>query len=134
LLPAPALAQGNGFYNNQLPGAQGSVEDESMPGDKKNKGSSSAPGGDYTQDEKRMQNKFKEKVAHAKDLINRGDHMMKAAGNANSKDYKKGKIFKEIGERDLAELEANNPFPKPDKPDKPTKAGAAKSEAEKKEL
>jgi hypothetical protein len=31
-------------------------------------------------------------------------------------------------------LEANNPFPKPDKPDKPTKAGAAKSEAEKKEL
>jgi len=55
LLPAPVLAQGNGFYNNQLPGAQGVVEDESMPGDKKNKGSTSAPGGDYTEDEKRMQ-------------------------------------------------------------------------------
>jgi len=127
LSPLPALSQNPGF---QLPGQVGNIEDESMPGDKKVKTPTSG-GSDYTEDEKRMQKKYKEKVRNAKELIDKGDHMMKGSA-ANSKDYKKGKIFKEIGERELAELEANNPFPKSDK-DKPAKAGA-KSEADKKEL
>jgi hypothetical protein len=131
VLPLPVLAQANGFYNNQLPGAQGVVEDESMPGDKKNK--LSPAGGDYTPDEKRVQDKYKAKVRSAKDLVAKGEHMMKASENPNSKEYKKGKIFKEIGEKDLADLEQNNPFPKSDKPAKAGKTGAM-SDAEKKEL
>jgi hypothetical protein len=119
-------AQGGlgGMYNGQPPGAQGAVEDEKFPGDKPN----SKPGGDYTEDEKRMQKKYKSRIAHDKDLIARGEHMMKS--DPKGKDYKKGKVWKEIGEKDLAEMEANNPFPKPDKPDKPSKG---KSD-EKKEL
>ena len=78
--------------------------------------------GDFTDDEKRMQKKYKGKIAHAKDLIDQGDNMMKSAkGNTNNKDYKKGKILKEIGEKTLAELQANNPFPEKEKPGKAVK-------------
>jgi hypothetical protein len=122
------LAQGGlgGMYGGQPPGAQGVVEDEKFPGDKPG---GSKPGGDYTEDEKRMQKKYKARIAHDKDLIARGEHMMKS--DPKGKDYKKGKVWKEIAEKDLAELEANNPFPKPEKQDKPSKA---KADTEKKEL
>ena len=68
--------------------------------------------GDFTGDEKRMQKKYKDNINNAKGLIAKGERMMKDSGN-NQKDanYKKGKIFKEIGEKSLAELKANNPFP-----------------------
>jgi hypothetical protein len=67
---------------------------------------------DFTGDEKRMQKKYKSNLAHAQEIINKGERMMKSAGdNVNNPRYKKGKIFKEIGEKSLAELKANNPFP-----------------------
>ncbi len=68
-------------------------------------------GTDFTGDEKRMQKKYKSNIAHANSLINRGAQMMKSSENNHSSSvYKKGKIFKEIGEKRLAELKANNPF------------------------
>jgi hypothetical protein len=67
---------------------------------------------DFTGDEKRMQKKYKSNITNAEHLILRGTNMMKGAGNnTNSPIFKKGKILKEIGEKSLAELKANNPFP-----------------------
>jgi hypothetical protein len=73
-----------------------------------NSGMPSAPAGDYTSDEKRVQKKFKSSLDHARKLIAKGESMMKSKAE---KEAKKGKILKEIGERRLAELRANNPFP-----------------------
>ena len=67
---------------------------------------------DFTGDEKRMQKKYKDNIGNAQRLIVRGNNMMKSAGsNVNSPNYKKGKILKEIGEKSLTDLKANNPFP-----------------------
>ena len=63
------------------------------------------PSGDYTDDEKRMQKKYRGNIARAKDLISKGEGMMKSAGK-DDKTYKKGKILKETGERWLTELKA----------------------------
>ncbi len=71
--------------------------------------------GDFTDDEKRMQKKYKEKIRHAKSLIEKGELMMKKGEGKDDKAFKKGKVFKQIGERELAELQANNPFPDKDK-------------------
>lgn len=137
-MTTPALAQGNFFGNNGItpPGAVGNVDgdDNGNSSSNSSKSSSSSPspgmasgnsnGGDYTSDEKRMQNKYKDNVKHAKALIAKGESMMKNAnGNVNHKEYKKGKIYKEIGEKSLADLTSNNPFPEVEKP---VKAGKAK--------
>ncbi|CAN5436348.1 hypothetical protein BH10CYA1_BH10CYA1_37400 [soil metagenome] len=140
----PALAQGN-FFNSggstTPPGAVGNADPDDNGASSSSSSGSSKPspgmaqgnssGGDYTSDEKRMQAKYKANVRHAKGLIEKGDSMMKAAnGNTNHKDYKKGKLFKEIGEKSLADLSANNPFPEAEKP---VKAGKPK-DANKQEL
>jgi hypothetical protein len=119
-----ASAQGSlgGMYGGQPPGAQGVVEDEKFPGDKQGL----KPGVDLTKDEIRVRDKYKARIARDKDLIARGEHMMKS--DPNSKDYKKGKVLKNIGEKDLAELEANNPFLKAEDPDKMTKGKFEKKE------
>ncbi len=133
---APALAQGNFFGGGGTttpPGAIGNVDGDDN-GNSSSSASSSKPspgmaqgssnGGDYTSDEKRMQAKYKANVKHAKGLIEKGESMMKSCnGNTNHKDYKKGKIWKEIGEKSLADLSANNPFPEAEKP---VKAGKSK--------
>lgn len=84
--------------------------------------------GDFTDDEKRMQKKYQEKIRHAKSLIEKGETMMKRGEGKDDKAFKKGKVFKQIGERELAELQANNPFP-----DKDKKAGQAKGEGSEKQ-
>jgi hypothetical protein len=146
---APAFAQGSNMFSGQggapitPPGAIGNIENDEIGSPTKDSakskpspgmaGAGGQAGGDYTADEKRMQKKFKGNVQHAKDLIEKGESMMKSAkGNTSHKDYKKGKIVKEIGEKTLTELQANNPFPEPEKP---VKAGAkGKDDATKKEL
>lgn len=72
--------------------------------------SNPGPSSDVTADEKRMQKKYKANMNHLKDLIAKGEAMMKSAHDQNDKAYKKGRIFKEIGEKQLAEMQANNPF------------------------
>lgn len=100
----PALAQAeDSFFGTNVPagGAQPAnpYADPSMPK------------GDFTSDEKRMQKKFRASLKHARNLISKGEKMMQGSGNkTDSKEYKKGKIFKEIGEKQLAELQANNPL------------------------
>lgn len=69
------------------------------------------PSGDYSEDEKRMQKKYKQSIVHAKDLIAKGEEMVKKGEDKrDSRMMKKGHIFKEIGEKQLAELQNNNPF------------------------
>ena len=69
------------------------------------------PQGDFTSDEKRMQKKYKASIQNAKSLIAKGDKMMEAGQRGHKdKEFKKGKILKEIGERQLSELSANNPL------------------------
>jgi hypothetical protein len=111
----PAVAAGpNDFFGSSMP--QGQMSDpSSAPGQFATPGQAKAADmlngagpGDYTDDEKRMQKKYKVSVSHAKGLIAKGDRMMKSP---DQKESKKGKILKEIGEKRLAELEANNPIP-----------------------
>jgi hypothetical protein len=55
-----------------------------------------------------MQKKSKAMAVHVKGLIERGERMMKdGQAHHNDKEYKKGKILKEIGEKQQAELKAS---------------------------
>lgn len=104
-----ACAQVNNFFGANLPTADGATN--LTPGQSLSPYENNSPQGSYTDDEKRMQKKFQISIKHAKSTIAKGEKMM--AGKApDSKEYKKGKIFKEIGEKQLAELEANNPVKK----------------------
>ncbi len=115
-LNAPAsLAGPNDFFGGgaQLPGGPPGGTD---PG----AGYTPPPGGsgagrpDFTDDEKRMRRKYKAQVKHVKEIIAKGTNMIKDGEKRHDpKAIKKGKIFKEIGQKQLAELEANNPFPTP---------------------
>ncbi len=114
----PAEAGPNDFFGSSMP--QGGLpnnppSDISAPSQFTTPGQAKAADmlngagpGDYTDDEKRMQKKYKVSVNHAKGLIAKGERMMKSP---DQKESKKGRIVKEIGEKRLAELEANNPIP-----------------------
>lgn len=113
-LPFAAAAQTNDFFGGSLPGG-GPLPAGGYPQSPQAQAADVARSNlpaDYTDDEKRMQRKYRASISHAKGLIAKGDRMMKAGeGGKNDKDFKKGKVLKEIGERRLAELEANNPLP-----------------------
>lgn len=66
---------------------------------------------DYSTDEKRMQKKYREMLKHCELLVAKGDKMMKGAHSPQDKNYKKGKVLKEIGEKQLADFKANSPLP-----------------------
>jgi uncharacterized glyoxalase superfamily protein PhnB len=111
----PVMAGPNDFFGSTMPAGQmadphGTSNQFTTPGQAKAAEQLNAGGGpgDYTDDEKRMQKKYKASVSHAKGLIAKGDKMMKSPV---PKESTKGKILKEIGEKRLAELEANNPIP-----------------------
>jgi len=118
----PSFSQANNFFGsngasqinpNQL-GNTGREDDGAAgPGIPAMNGALPPPapaGGDYSKDEKRMQVKYRGNLHHAQDLIKQGDAMMAKAGNKESKEYKKGKVLKAIGEKSLADLKAGNPF------------------------
>ena len=70
--------------------------------------------GDFTDDEKRVQRKWQDRIANDHRLIDRGERMMRGAhNNPKDKEYQKGKVMKSIGEKDLAEMKSNSPFPTP---------------------
>jgi hypothetical protein len=110
-----ALAQNN-FFGNSLPNGPGGLS--GGPVDERDRlgVQGSTPGGgpgpaDFTEDEKRMRRKYKANMAHCRDLISKGEKMMKDGEGKDDKAYKKGKILKDIGEKQLADLQANSPFP-----------------------
>src|SRR5271168_28226 len=121
--PLPSFSQANNFFGsngasqvnpNQL-GNTGREDDGAAgPGIPAMNGALPTPapsGGDYSQDEKRMQVKYRGNLRHAQDLIKQGDAMMtKAGNNKDDKNYKKGKVLKAVGEKSLADLKASNPF------------------------
>ncbi len=111
----PGIAGPNDFFGSAMPAGQladpnGNAGQFTTPGQSKASDMLNQTNpGDYTDDEKRMQKKFKRSISHARGLIAKGERMMKSV---DQKESKKGKILKEIGEKRLAELEANNPNPK----------------------
>jgi hypothetical protein len=118
----PALSQNNFFGSNpganinpnQMGSSKGEDDGAAGPGLPIMNGALPPPapaGGDYTQDEKRMQKKYHGNLRHAQDLVRQGEAMMKQAGNnKEDKNDKKGKVLKEIGEKSLGDLKAGNPF------------------------
>lgn len=120
LLLAPctsAIAGGpNDFFGGAVPGAASDAADKAAAGG----------GGDYTEDEKRMQKKFKGNMQHARDLIKKAEQMIAAGTKAHDdKLIKKGKILKEIGEKNVSSLEENNPFGHKDLQDKSASKSAS---------
>lgn len=107
----PAFAGANDFFGTTVPEGARAASTQVRQQPVNPYADPTVPQGDFTMDEKRMQKKFKGSIAHAKELIAKGDKMM-AVGKKGSKDkeFKKGKIIKEIGEKQLAELTANNPL------------------------
>jgi hypothetical protein len=107
----PALAGSNDFFGTTVPEGTGKGAAQARQQTVNPYADPAVPQGDFTSDEKRMQKKYKGSIAHAKGLISKGEKMMEL-GKRGSKDkeFKKGKIIKEIGERQLAELTANNPI------------------------
>ena len=103
--PANAAASGNIGGPND--GAQGAGQVGSQGGFKDSLGTN-VPQGEYSADEKRVQKKYKSNLASARKLVAKGEEMMRSK---DEKQAKKGKIIKDIGERRIAELKANNPFP-----------------------
>jgi hypothetical protein len=130
----PAIAGDNSFFGANAGGSnnQSSADvDETnmhagMPG--LTTPPAMPPSGDYTDDEKRMQRKYRGNIAHAKELISKGEGMMKSSGK-DDKTFKKGKILKETGEKWLAELKANDPYAG----DKPVSSGTDTKETKSKE-
>ena len=115
MMAQPALAGPNDFFGGSVP-SSGPAGDP-LAGPAAN--IAPPPGVDFSDDEKRMQKRYKARMQHAKDLISKGTRMMKdGESKHNNKIFKKGEIFKKIGEKDLAELQANNPFPATSQPKK----------------
>jgi hypothetical protein len=121
VLASGALAQSssqNDFFGSGLPNTQqvppAPASSTAAPTASPASGLVPAPTGngasptDFSQDEKRMQKKSKEMAIHIKDLIEKGDRMMKdGKAHNNKKEYRKGEIFKEIGEKQQAALKAS---------------------------
>lgn len=118
---APAFAGPNDFFGGSAPINVGNAG--VSPGDPTAAppGAATAaqqlgamPGGnpEFTDDEKRMRKKYKSNIASAQRLILKAVAMVKLGEKTgDQKSVKKGKILQEIGERRLAELKANSPFP-----------------------
>ena len=108
MIAQPALAGPNDFFGGSVP-SSGPINDP-LAGPAAN--IAPPPGVDFSDDEKHMQKRYKARMQHAKELIAKGTKMMKEGESKhNDKIFKKGDIIKKIGEKDLAELQANNPFP-----------------------
>ncbi|MBS1992798.1 MAG: hypothetical protein JSS86_24305 [Cyanobacteria bacterium SZAS LIN-2] len=117
---APALAQSassqvNDFFGSNLPNQQLKSPDDSSTTKAASPSSGLVPAPtsngasptDFTADEKRVQKKIKEMDKHIRGLIEKGDRMMKdGQARKDDKMFKKGKILKDIGEKQLAERKA----------------------------
>ena len=102
---------------NTPPGAIGTVDGDDGTARHSDKPSKSSSGGgsgagpngtDYTDDEKRMQGRYSGDLEQQKKNIEKGERMMKSH---DPKVAKKGALFKQIGEKELARLKEANPFP-----------------------
>lgn len=104
----PAIAGPNDFFGSAVPNA---ATGSGQPEEANPYAETPMPEGDFTEDEQRMQKRFKEKVKHAKNLLEKGKKMVEDGQKKNNKKMiSRGKIFAEIGERELKALAANNPL------------------------
>ncbi len=105
-----ALAQDyNGFFGSSMPEGANPGADAAQAAATRQL---PAGGGDYTDDEKRMQKKYRASVRHAQKLVAKAEALIEQGKKGeNDKLLKKGKILKEIGTKRLEELKVNNPFP-----------------------
>lgn len=114
------IANPNDFFGSSIPTVGGAADPGSnVQGAASSSASeltpqspSSSGQNDYTDDEKRMQKKYKFALKHAQALIARADKMIKdGESRKDNKMLKKGQILKGIGERTLENLKASNPLP-----------------------
>lgn len=104
----PAIAGPNDFFGSAVPNA---AAGSGQPEEANPYAETPMPEGDFTEDEQRMQKKFKDRVKHAKNLLEKGKKMVEEGEKKNNKKMvSRGKIFAEIGERELKALAANNPL------------------------
>ena len=67
---------------------------------------------DLTQDEKRMQKKYKANMHAASDLVAKAEKMiLDGTKKKDDKSIKKGQVLKLVAEKRLNELKQNNPLP-----------------------
>lgn len=101
----PAIAGPNDFFGTAVPNAAGAAPEPNPYAD------TPMPEGDFTEDEQRMQKRYKARVKHAKNVLAKGKKLIATGQKKNNKKLiKKGQIFVDIGERELKELAANNPL------------------------
>ena len=104
--PNPCLAGPNDFFGTAVPSGTTAQPQEANP-----YADTPMPEGDFSEDERRMQKRFKSKVKHAKNLVAKGKKLIETGKKKNNKKMiTKGKIFLDIGERELKQLAANNPL------------------------
>ena len=102
----PALAGPNDFFGTAVPSDTSAQPEEVNP-----YASTPMPEGDYSEDERRMQKKFKSRVQHAKNLISKGEKLIERGKSKNDKKLvSRGQIFVDIGNRELKQLAENNPL------------------------
>ena len=108
-ISAPAFAGPNDFFGGTIPGGDPNAP---PPGAAAAAQQVQAGAAEFTDDEKRMRKKYRANIDSAQKLVAKADKMIKyGQAKKDDKAYKKGKILKDIGERRLAELRANSPFP-----------------------
>ncbi|MBX9940461.1 MAG: hypothetical protein K2Y32_14475 [Candidatus Obscuribacterales bacterium] len=111
----PAYCGTNDFFGNSIPTVgdpSGSTRPAASSSSSPSEISSSPSASEFTDDEKRMQKKYKLAIKHAQTLIAKADKMIKdGEARKDNKLLKKGQVLKGVGERALENLKTNNPLP-----------------------
>lgn len=110
----PGFCGTNDFFGNSIPtvGDPSSSSRPAASSSSPSEISSSPSASEFTDDEKRMQKKYKLAIKHAQTLIAKADKMIKdGEARKDNKLLKKGQVLKGVGERALENLKTNNPLP-----------------------
>lgn len=111
----PAYCGTNDFFGNSIPTVgdpSGAARPAASSSSSPSEISSSPSASEFTDDEKRMQKKYKLAIKHAQTLIAKADKMIKdGEARKDNKLLKKGQVLKGVGERALENLKTNNPLP-----------------------
>ena len=106
-----ACAGPNDFFGTAVPAGSASDASAGQQTEQNPYAETPMPEGDFSEDERRMQKKFKTRVKHAKSLIEKGKKLIETGEKKNKKKLiSRGKIFVDIGERELKQLAENNPL------------------------
>lgn len=117
-LAGSAFAQsGNDFFGSSVPTPAGGTPIDRPPGvAAAEQQALKSTNTDLSSDEKRMQKKYKANMRAASELVSKAEKMVQdGEKRKDQKAIKKGKILKEVADKQLNELKQNNPLPDKDK-------------------